>query len=376
MRLPERDRPLAGAAPVVYTVGASGRNTELFGQIAGVAFGPGEHLFVLDRVARRVTEFDAAGRFVRHVGRPGNGPGELIVPIHLDVSAEGTLVVTDAGRFAFATYGPDGAFRRFVPMNAAFPVVRPVVSSGSASVLAIMRPLGEDGPRGMLPLVSHPLGSGVPARLLYAVPRRMAPERTGSAEGGITISRTVVFAPPLLLSALPRGETALAFTSGYTIRILDDAGQTVRYLQRPMRVRRTTQGDRERVRNRQREDAEAAEGPVVSLGGVGVGALPPGTPLPASLDEQLRHLEFADTIPALQGMRTSPSGTIWIERTPADVGEPGPIDLVRADGTYLGSLTGFRLPDAISRGGRAAHVERDEDGVQRVVVRALPATWR
>lgn len=58
------------------------------------------------------------------------------------------------------------------------------------------------------------------------------------------------------------------------------------------------------------------------------------------------------------------------------VGEPGPIDLVTPEGNYLGTITGSRLPDAISRGGLAAYIERDENDVERVIVRRLPESWR
>jgi hypothetical protein len=48
---------------------------------------------------------------------------------------------------------------------------------------------------------------------------------------------------------------------------------------------------------------------------------------------------------------------------------------VTADGRYLGTVRGLRLPAAISATGRAAFLERDGDDVERVVVRQLPAGW-
>ena len=90
----------------------------------------------------------------------------------------------------------------------------------------------------------------------------------------------------------------------------------------------------------------------------------------------LSEMEFADTIPALSGLRVAPSGKLWIGRTGPVVGEPGPIDLVTPEGQYLGTIMGSALPDAISRSGLAAYVERDDDDVERVIVRRLPANWR
>jgi hypothetical protein len=94
------------------------------------------------------------------------------------------------------------------------------------------------------------------------------------------------------------------------------------------------------------------------------------------MERMLAEMEFADTTPALRGLRVAPSGKLWVERTGPVVGESGPIDLVTPEGQYLGTITGSALPDAISRSGLAAYIERDDDGVERVVVRRLPEGWR
>jgi hypothetical protein len=93
-------------------------------------------------------------------------------------------------------------------------------------------------------------------------------------------------------------------------------------------------------------------------------------------EAEVENMQFADTIPALAALRITGSGTLWIERTAQEVGDPGPIDIVSPEGRYVGTLTGMRLPAAISRGGLAAYVERDELDVPRVVVRRLPDAWR
>lgn len=50
--------------------------------------------------------------------------------------------------------------------------------------------------------------------------------------------------------------------------------------------------------------------------------------------------------------------------------------LIAADGTYLGTTHGARLPVAFSPGGLVAYVEEDSLGVQRVTVSRLPEDWR
>jgi hypothetical protein len=66
----------------------------------------------------------------------------------------------------------------------------------------------------------------------------------------------------------------------------------------------------------------------------------------------------------------------WVRTPQRGVGD-GPIDVVGADGTYVGTLpAGTDVPAAFARDGRAAYIERDEWDVPRIVVRRLPAAWR
>jgi len=97
-------------------------------------------------------------------------------------------------------------------------------------------------------------------------------------------------------------------------------------------------------------------------------------------DEQIRqnlaNMEFAETVPVIFGLRTDPLGRIWVHRTAEKEYGPGRIDLIAADGRYIGTLEDQTMPDAVSRSGRAAYIERDEFDVERVVVKMLPAGWR
>ncbi|HKP75676.1 MAG TPA: hypothetical protein VJT67_09050, partial [Longimicrobiaceae bacterium] len=147
-------------------------------------------------------------------------------------------------------------------------------------------------------------------------------------------------------------------------------------LQRPVPVRRPTERDRERARQRVRERMRSGRGMIVVMrGGPGGGGSAPPPISREQIEQRVRELQFADTMRTIQGMIVTPSGKIWVERTPPDVGDPGPIDLLTADGRYLGTLRGTQLPAAISATGRAAYFLRDENEVERVVVRQLPAGW-
>lgn len=54
--------------------------TEPFGEIAAVVIAPGDHAWVVDRLASRVYLINDSGDLVATRGREGDGPGELRSP--------------------------------------------------------------------------------------------------------------------------------------------------------------------------------------------------------------------------------------------------------------------------------------------------------
>jgi hypothetical protein len=188
------------------------------------------------------------------------------------------------------------------------------------------------------------------------------------------------FSPLTLWGVLPGGGVALTHTQLYTIKVYDANGRTVRLLQRPVRVRRPTERDRERDRQLMRERMRSGRGMVTVTRMVGGGGGPAprqggsGTS-PEQIEQRVRELQFADTVRTIQGMTVTPGGKLWVERTPASIGDPGPIDILTPDGRYLGTVRGIKLPNAVSATGRAVWLERDGDDVEHVVVRQLPAGW-
>ena len=85
-------------------------------------------------------------------------------------------------------------------------------------------------------------------------------------------------------------------------------------------------------------------------------------------------MEFHHEIPVVLDLRTSREATIWVLRRGDKPDSDGPIDLIAADGRYLGTFTrdATGLPSAFGPDGLVAFVERDDLDVQTVVVRRLP----
>ncbi|HEY8468942.1 MAG TPA: 6-bladed beta-propeller [Longimicrobiales bacterium] len=384
---PERDRVLEGGPETLFSIGTmEGESWETFGEVAQVAFDARDNLYVLDRGNHRVLVYDAAGRFVRELGRQGGGPGEFQAPLGFAVGRDGTVIVADAAHRNLTIFRPDGELDRTVPFDPAvgafFRSVQPHPRGGVLIEPAGVRQ-GRDGPQpyDSLPVLWMRLDTAdAKATQLVAVPApptRVA--RSGTPTTGLRVQVTPppVFSPQLRWGPLPDGGLALTYETGYRVHVMGPDGKTQRVIERPFRPRKVTERDKERAREERRARLERGTGVVrVTVTDAGRSTSIGGRLPQAEIDRNLASMEFAETIPVIFGLRTDPLGRIWVQRTDTREYGPGPIDLFAADGRYIGTLKDGVLPDAVSPSGRAAYIERDELDVQRVVVKRLPAGWR
>jgi hypothetical protein len=364
VRLPARDSVLAREPRALFSVGtADGRTADAFGAVADVAFDAAENLYVLDRLNARVVVFDSTGRLARTMGRRGGGPGELGAPQQMAVTRAGDVIVSDAGRRALIVFHADGTTRS-VPYPGVSMLIGRTLSihpRGGIVSVAMGNPAARDADAfGEEVLLWVPTGAGA-ARPLATV---STPRSRASGSGGIRVHAPPIFSPSFRFALLPTGGVALVDGAAYSIRIVDPGGRVVRVLQRPIPPRRVTARDREH--EMQRRARELSDGGGLRLVGARSGPMP--APVRRGMAEQLRESEFARVMPVIRRIAVDGAGTLWIERTGASPGVPGGVDVVNAQGRYLGTLAGWELPVAFSPRGRAAYIREDELGVQRVLV--------
>jgi tripartite motif-containing protein 71 len=80
----------------------------------GIEFAPDGSFYVLDVGNRRVQHFGPDREFLGAWGSSGNGPGQYLDPIWLDIAADGTVIVLECGRDVVEFYDADGTVIRSI----------------------------------------------------------------------------------------------------------------------------------------------------------------------------------------------------------------------------------------------------------------------
>lgn len=400
VELPAEDKPLASALDEVFRIGSfDGETWETFGDVGGVAFDGAGNLYVYDAQASRVVMVDPSGGFVREIGQPGEGPGELRMPAGFTVFRDGSVVIADMAHRAYSLFGSDGEYERSVSMGESGmirigdmdpdPRGGAVYAGGGGRVMMSV----SSGPGGGLAgeATTRPverIGLDGDVAEATTVVDAWLPPRGGPTElrgGGVSLSMQMAgprtFEPGLLLGALPEGGVAYADSSTYTVKVTDAEGVLQRVLRRPMRPRPVTERMEEAEKARQLADLEAGDGPrlrvMTNSPGGGSRAIG-GDAIKEMMRNRIDQLEFYPELPVLMDLATGWNGKIWVVRRGEEPTEAGAVDVLTPAGQYVGTFAAgdLRLPWAFGPEGLVAFVETDDFDVPTVVVKRLPAILR
>jgi hypothetical protein len=399
--LPSADRDLPVDFEEVFRVGAlDGENWETFGEIEGLAFDEAGNLYVFDRQSSRVVVVDPTGGFLREIGQPGEGPGELRMPVTFTVLRDGTVIVADMGHRAYSLFGSDGTFQRLVSMGgdggmirigdlAADPRGGAVFSGGGNTVVAMSRGPGQGEPEQP---TTRPIerigldGSEVDVTVVaeaWLPPRGEPTELSG---GGMSFRMSMAgprtFEPGLYMSPLPDGGVAYADSSTYAVKVAGPGGTLQRILRRHFEPRPVTEGIEDAEKKRQLDELEAGDGPQLRMIASGPGGGQAQAVSQDAIKEMMRgridQMRFYPELPVLMNLRTGWTGKIWALRRGEEPTVPGSLDVLTPAGQYVGTFPAgdLELPTAFGPEGVVAFLERDEFDVPTVVVKRLPAALR
>jgi hypothetical protein len=84
----------------------------IFSAIDGLDVDDNGHIYILDSRAAQVKVFGPDGEYLRSIGGRGQGPGEMQMPLFLQITADNELVVQDLATQHFLYFSLDGRFLR------------------------------------------------------------------------------------------------------------------------------------------------------------------------------------------------------------------------------------------------------------------------
>lgn len=339
-------------SPQVEIGVAQGPTEYQFERIVGVVMLSGSRLVVADGGASEIRVYDAAGKFVRADGRPGDGPGEYRQISSIGVGPGDTLWVYDFG------------LRRFTLLNAGLMVVRSVTLSGQLANVGAVAPLADGGFLVREYWSSHPASDLVPglrrdsaalARVDRAGTLRdtvaLVPGREVviSSEGGRPVMTAPLAARSASMAWLARsGEIVVGDQSGFELKVLGVDGA----------VRRVLRWSGPELRLEPELAAQALEQRLADV---------PRAQRPARQIE-LEALPRPPQRPAYGDVLTDPAGRIWVAAW-APSAEPRSWTVLEPDGRLVGEV---RMPEGFVPlwiGDEVvAGVHRDDMGVERVRV--------
>jgi hypothetical protein len=92
------------------TIGGGSNPDEALSQVGFFVVGDDGVIYALDIKDQKIKVFDKAGKFLRLIGKPGQGPGELGYASGIQLTVDNTLVVSDATNRRLAQFKPSGEF--------------------------------------------------------------------------------------------------------------------------------------------------------------------------------------------------------------------------------------------------------------------------
>ena len=400
-----RDRHLDAAFEEVFRVGViDGEPWEMLGTVRTAAFDGRGNLYLFDGsggvtgrwVDVRVLVFDSTGEFVHEFGSPGQGPGEFNVPVAMTVLRNGTSVVSDIGHRAYQLFDESGAFMRAVRAGVAgLPVLHANAMHADPRGTGVYALPSRAGPAmGGAPAESRPvlrLDLGSADMIADTVAKGWVPPPPETADGeveGVVVQgrrvtyaelgmgQTAVFEPEVLAAVLPDGRVVFSDSSAYALKVTGDGDPGVaRIITRPLDPEPVTPAVA-------RAETDRRDSLRVALGAPGAGQrilqLPGSDGTPETVTIDMPEPAFYPELSVLHTLATTWDGHIWVQRRGPYPDTDGPIDVLTADGDYIGTLPAGTpgMPAAFGPEGLVAFIELDELDVATVVVRRLPATLR
>jgi len=308
-----------------------------FPQGAVLSVDPAGNLFVADGGNRRVMMYDPAGKFIRQIGRSGQGPGEYSYPSRVFIDPDGNPIVSASREMV--CFGKDGAFIKKVPIKT---FLGTSILGPGRTVLGTAQPgPGPEGPKHKLIQV------GPDGEVL-----RTVAEYRGEFKENQTAIVFHSYRNNLVFSSLTPDTFVYGFSEEYRLNVADADGKTVLAI---------TKDEKPRTISGREKDETRKSGIWAAIG---------------TNDTTLRDGDFPDHRPFFSRVFTDDAGRIYVARTRSilEKDKPWEIDVFTKDGFYLYRTAWLRFPSAI-QGGCLYEVRTDKDSGEYFIVRSKIRNW-
>lgn len=334
-----------------------------FGLIAGVDVDQAGNVYVLDQQGQDVRVYDATGKYLRTIGQPGSGPGEIgRNAAGLEVMGD-QVYVADLGNQRLSRFSLEGEALGDTHIDFAKAIPARWDEMPSGRLVVQLRHLQFTGPD------AAPTGDAIRA----VNDDGTFGDTVGMLPAGETITMTggrpqiKMFSPEPIWDASEGGSLVSGRNNEFRLEVRDASGAVKRIIMRSITPKPVTDRDKQVIRNTIRELAAKQA---------------PGAPS-AALDAYVSSIQFGDNYPMFASLALGPEGSIWAQRVRSGEelagGEKGTFDaqdlgstdwdVFDAEGRYLGVVTfpGRYQPVRVV-GDRFYGVAKDQLDVQTVKV--------
>ena len=327
-----------------------------FGQVGTIALDSRGEIYVSDIQAQHIRVFSPEGGYLRTVGRPGSGPGELALGATALLMTTGdTLLVPDARNRRINRFAPDGSSLPSSPLDPERQRTLRFNWKGIGYAAAQLRPVGVPAATGGTDAIVVVEPSGLMGDTLLRFP-----------SGGLFQGPGIHYFTPEPIWNLTDSLTVIyGVNNAYRVGLYDGTGSLLRVVTRPLEPAPITDRD---IRaffaylDRAWLDAGVA---------------------PSRLAANHARVHFADNLPVFSSVHQGPRGSLWVQRVQApglltdeeielynfveDFGASG-WDVFDAEGRYLGIVEmPPRFQPRVFLGDKIYGVWRDELDVQYVM---------
>lgn len=319
------------------------------------------NIWLLDASGHRVIGYDSTGTFISSHGREGSGPGEINRAFGMSVGPGDTLWVMEMLGRRLTGFPVAGGEARVVSFDVDIVPAPPLAVLDDHVIAEMLQFRPDDGPnQGERHYTLARFASdGSVQDTIFSSP--MPEQNVVQIEAGnrrIMMLTTPEFSPSLEWAVFSDGTVAVVDDDRYAIHLLDADGTEHLRIERDAPPRAVTEADREAVR------AGIRDQPRMRIGGGGDDAM-----AEEMVKQRLEAMTFAETIPRIERIAVDPQDRLWVLTSADEPDGEQRIDIFDRTGALLGSVHGMEMPTVFLQHGRAAYLARDEDtDVQQVTL--------